>query len=68
MKDFKKLLKESGITQQELANKIGKSQRLISRWCCGSCQPQIVDILKIQQVLNIEFKILLMSFVEKTPV
>lgn len=67
MNKFKKLLKEFGFTQKQLALKLGKSQNLISRWCCGTCQPQIEDIIKIQQLLNVDFKLLLHSFIEKIP-
>ncbi len=63
MNKFKQLLKDSRLTQLDLAKKIGKSQRLISRWCCGTCQPQIRDLVKVQEVLNIDINDLLNCFI-----
>lgn len=60
--NFKELLKESKLTQMQLAERLGKSQKLISKWCLGDCEPQINDLLKIQKILNVDIDVLLHSF------
>jgi len=61
---FRELLKNKKITQQRLASKIGKSQRLISSWCIGSCEPRINDLLKLHKILQVDLDVLLNSFIK----
>lgn len=61
MKDWKErfrqrmaVLKErDGLTQQELATKIGRSQTLISKWLLGEREPGIEDLEKIAAALGV---------------
>lgn len=59
---FRSLLKERGITQSELAIQVGKSQRLISKWVNGDCQPQINMLPKLAEVLNVSVETILECF------
>lgn len=60
--NFKELLKESKLTQMQLADCLGKSQKLVSKWCVGECEPQISDLIKMQKILNVDTNVLLRSF------
>ena len=50
---MKELLRLAGLTQAGLAEKIGKSQRLVSAWCNGKCQPQLEILPKLAKALNV---------------
>ena len=62
---FKDLLKKHGLTQQEVANVIGKSQRLVSNWCVGDSEPQIKELICLKNLLQIDYETLLKSFEKK---
>ena len=47
--------KEKGYTQQELANKLGVSQTIISRWENGEENFTIATLVKISAALEIEW-------------
>ena len=47
------LRKEQQLTQQELADKIGVSNKTVSKWECGNGMPDISSIIPLCQVLNI---------------
>jgi len=53
--DFiKKLRKEMGITQQELANKLNITDRAISKWENGRCMPDISFLIPLSNILKVE--------------
>ena len=47
------LRKEQQLTQQELAERIGVSNKTVSKWECGNGMPDISSIIPLCQVLNI---------------
>lgn len=53
---MKELLKKAGLTQQELADLIGKSQRLVSAWCNGQCQPQVELLPDLSKILKVSIE------------
>lgn len=60
--NFKQLLKNSGMTQKELAQKLGKTQQLISKWIKGGSSPQPPDTLKLSEILNVSTEEILKCF------
>ncbi len=59
---FRELLKNKKITQQKLADQIGKSQRLVSNWCLGDSEPQIKELISLKNLLQIDYETLLKGF------
>ena len=47
------LRKEQELTQQKLAEKIGVSNKTVSKWECGNGMPDISSIIPLCEVLNI---------------
>ena len=45
--------RERGMTQQELAEALGLSNRTISKWECGDGLPELANILPLCELLNI---------------
>lgn len=62
---MQELLDKCKITQNQLAKRIGKSQQLVSKWCCGQCEPQISDIIQLSAVLHVSISELLRYFNQK---
>ena len=50
---FKKLMKEKGVTQCVLAQKLGVHQTLISQWCHGKSKPSIYQVPKIAETMGV---------------
>ncbi len=57
--NIKKERKKAGMTQKELAEKLGVYQKDISRWETGERTPSIRNIYRICEVLDIPVNILL---------
>lgn len=49
--------REAGLTQQELADRIGTTQSAISRLEFGDSWPRVDTLLKLARVLNVTFEI-----------
>jgi len=43
----------SGMSQMELARRMGVSQPLVSSWECGRLTPSIWDVTKMESVLSV---------------
>ena len=60
MKTFGERLKEerilAGLTQAELAQKIGVKQQQLSQWECNKVEPTLSNIVAILKVLQIPFE------------
>jgi transcriptional regulator with XRE-family HTH domain len=54
---IKKMRKKQGLTQQELADKIGVSQKDVSRWENGKREPSITTLNKIADALDLNISI-----------
>jgi len=52
-KFISELRKEQGLTQQQLADGIGVSNKTISKWECGNGMPEISSIMPLCQILQI---------------
>ena len=50
-KNLKRMMKEDSISQEELANRIGVSQAMVSRYMTGQCLPSLSTTIKIMDVL-----------------
>lgn len=56
---LKVVLAEKKHTNKWLAEKLGKDQATVSKWCTNSSQPSLEMLRKIAQVLEVEIKDLL---------
>jgi transcriptional regulator with XRE-family HTH domain len=45
--------RERGMTQRELAEALGLSNRTISKWECGDGLPELVNILPLCELLGV---------------
>jgi putative transcriptional regulator len=59
MNRIKEILKEKGISQTWLADKMGKSYNTINEYARNKRQPSLEDLYKIAEILNIEIAELL---------
>ena len=51
--------KNKGLTQQELANRLGVSSKTISKWECGNGLPDVSMLKKVSEILEISVEELL---------
>ena len=51
---LKVVLAEKKITNRQLAEKFGKDEETISKWCTNNLQPNLEMLIKIAQVLEVE--------------
>ncbi|KXK18975.1 MAG: helix-turn-helix transcriptional regulator [Saprospiraceae bacterium] len=58
---LKAVLAEQGKTNKWLAEKIGKNETTISRWCTNEVQPSMDTFIDIAKLLNIDVKELINS-------
>ena len=58
--NLKRLRKEVGMTQRELAEKIGYSEKAVSKWEAAPCLPSVETMMKIAELLGLKI-----AFVEK---
>ena len=49
---IKKMREKRGLTQKNLADKIGVAQQHISRWETGKHRPSIDTVQKLAEILN----------------
>nr|WP_302176948.1 helix-turn-helix transcriptional regulator [Megamonas funiformis] len=52
MFNIKELRKKRGITQKQLANKLGIERSRVSQWEIGYCSPKASDLPKLAKALN----------------
>ncbi|KIA90786.1 helix-turn-helix transcriptional regulator [Kaistella jeonii] len=58
---LKVILAEKEKTSKWLAEKLGKSDVTVSRWCTNEVQPSLDTLTEIAQLLNVDIKELLNS-------
>lgn len=58
---IKAALAENQKTNKWLAEKLGKSQVTVSRWCSQTAQPSLQDLNTIAELLDVDVKELLIS-------
>ena len=51
---LKVVLAEKKITNRQLAEKLGKDEATILKWCTNTLQPNLEMLIKIAQVLEVE--------------
>ncbi|MFK7901172.1 MAG: helix-turn-helix domain-containing protein [Cyclobacteriaceae bacterium] len=61
MNRIKEVLKEKGISQTWLADKLGKSFNTINEYARNKRQPSLEDLYKIAEILNVSAKELLVE-------
>ena len=61
MNRIKEVLKEKGISQTWLADKVGKSYNTINEYARNKRQPSLEDLYKIAKILNVSAKELLVD-------
>ena len=62
---LKEVLTEEGRTNKWLAEKVGKSQVSVSRWCSNTTQPSLETLWEIASVLDVDVRVLIKSNKEK---
>jgi len=60
---IKVVLVEQKKTGKWLAEQMGKDQATVSKWCTNSSQPDLPTLTKIADILNVDIKELLNSYV-----
>lgn len=58
---LKSVLAEKQLTGKWLAERIGKSENTISKWCSNKAQPSLENLVEIAKTLDIDVKELLIS-------
>ena len=53
---IKVMLAEKGKTNKWLAEKLGRDQATISKWCTNACQPPLETLIQISQCLEVDIK------------
>jgi putative transcriptional regulator len=61
MNRIKEVLKDKGISQTWLANKMDKSYNTINEYARNVRQPSLEDLYKIAEILDIDIKVLIVS-------
>ncbi len=61
MNRIKEVLKDKGISQTWLANKMEKSYNTINEYARNVRQPSLEDLYKIAEILDIDIKVLIVS-------
>ena len=56
---IKVVLAEKSLTNKWLAEKLGKDQATLSKWCTNNAQPTLEMLLKIASVLQVDVRELL---------
>lgn len=59
MNRIKEVLNEKGIKQTWLAEKLGKSFKIVNNYACNRSQPSLETLYKIAEILQVDVKILL---------
>jgi len=59
MNRIKQVLKEKGISQTWLANKVGKSYNTVNEYARNKRQPSLETLFEIAKVLNVDVKALI---------
>ena len=66
MNRIKAVLAEKQLTSKWLAQKLGKSENTVSRWCSNRVQPSLENLVEIANVLDIEVRVLLIPTKDKS--
>lgn len=61
MNRIKEVLKDKGISQTWLANKMEKSYNTINEYARNARQPSLEDLYRIAEILDVDIKVLIVS-------
>jgi transcriptional regulator with XRE-family HTH domain len=61
MNRIKQVLKDKGISQTWLANKMEKSYNTINEYARNVRQPSLEDLYRIAEILDVDIKVLIVS-------
>lgn len=61
MNRIKEVLKDKGISQTWLANKLEKSYNTINEYARNVRQPSLEDLYRIAEILDVDIKVLIVS-------
>ncbi len=61
MNRIKEVLNEKGIKQTWLAEKLGKSFKIVNNYACNRSQPSLETLYKIAEILQVDAKELLLK-------
>ena len=61
MNRIKVVLAEKQRTNRWLAERMGKSENTVSRWCSNKSQPSIAQLQEIANLLDVDVRVLLKS-------
>lgn len=61
MNRIKEVLQEKGVKQTWLAEKLGKSFKIVNSYACNRQQPSLEVLYKIASILNVDVKELLVD-------
>lgn len=53
---IKAVLAEKQLTSKWLAERLGKSENTISKWCSNKVQPFLKDLVEIAKILDIDVR------------
>jgi DNA-binding XRE family transcriptional regulator len=59
------VLAEKGITNKWLAERMGKNQTTVSRWCNNEMQPSLETLVQVASVLKVDVRDLLTPTLDK---
>ena len=62
---LKSVLAEKQLTGKWLAERIGKSENTVSKWCSNKVQPSLENLVYIAKVLDIDIRELLVPTQKK---
>lgn len=58
---IKAVLAEKQLTSKWLAERLGKSENTVSKWCSNKVQPSLECLLEVAKILDVEVRILISS-------
>ncbi|MCJ7447190.1 MAG: helix-turn-helix transcriptional regulator [Bacteroidales bacterium] len=58
---IKVVLVEKGLSNNWLAENLGKSKATVSRWCTNDMQPSLETFYKISKILKVDIRDLIVS-------
>jgi transcriptional regulator with XRE-family HTH domain len=50
---IKEILVREGMSQKDLAARLGKNEHTISNWCINKSQPHLKELYKVAEILNV---------------
>ena len=51
---LKEVLVREGVSQKELAARLGKNEHTVSNWCINMSQPHLKDLYAVAELLGVE--------------